>query len=84
MAVIYSACPNSYYKYPCSPFNLEDHMVHSFLILKMDLLTKVLMKSDIIDYLKFPSFFLIFTWTCSLSVIFYKLTFTYFEHMSMY
>lgn len=84
MAVIYSACPYSYYKYPCSPFNLEDHMVHSLLVLKMDLLTKVLMKSDIIDYLMFPSFFLIFTWTFSLSVIFYKLTFTYFEHMSMF
>lgn len=84
MAVIYSACPYSYYKYPCSPFNLEDHMVHSLLILLMDLLTKVLMKSDIIDYLMFPFFFLIFTGTCSLFVIFYKLTFTYFEHMSMF
>lgn len=84
MAVIYSACPYSYYKYPCSPFNLEDHMVHSLLILLMDLLTKVLMKSDIIDHPMFPFFFLIFTGTCSLFVIFYKLTFTYFEHMSMF
>lgn len=84
MAVIYSACPYSYYKYPCSPFNLEDHMVHSLLILLLDLLTKVLMKSDIIDYPMFPFFFLIFTGTCSLFVIFYKLTFTYFEHMSMF